>query len=65
VTELASRKVKVTLRAEDIDQQGRRLYRIEGQGLRSRLALVLSPTGPHRLLLRDKSGAVRDVFPLI
>jgi hypothetical protein len=63
VTEIAPIRVKVTLRAEETDRKGRRLYRIEGKGLRSRLALVLA-RGGDRLLILDQSGNVRDVFPL-
>jgi hypothetical protein len=68
-TEIATRSVDVTLSAlerEDSTGKGRRLYEIKGEGLKERLFLVLAreKTSSHRLLVADKEGKVKLVFPL-
>jgi hypothetical protein len=69
VTEIGTKSVNVTLEAiqrDDPAKKGRRLYAIKGEDLQGRLFLVSSPkeAGPHRLVIGDKDGSLKYVFPL-
>jgi hypothetical protein len=69
VTEIATHRVDITVEVANLDdpaKKGRRLYEIKGKELTTRLFLVVSPpeAGPNRLIVGDKDGNVKCVFPL-
>jgi hypothetical protein len=65
-TEIAVRKIEITLKHVKADAAGRRLYDIQGQ----RWSLVVSPEPisdqamGHRLIWKDKEGKTQRVLPL-
>jgi hypothetical protein len=68
-TDIATHSVDVTLSVverNDPARKARRLYEIKGEGLKVRLFLVVSRerTIPHRLLVAEKDGSVKQVFSL-
>ena len=68
-TEIATRSMAISLAAltvEDPANKGRRLYEIKADKLKGRLFLVAGANRltPVRLLVAEKDGVVKHVFPL-